>query len=163
MAAPDVLAALSLTAAVDLLVRWGRSIDGTQISSRNSSAGQLRSEWCRTQSPSGSRWLACPAGRGGTGAGARVGIIVISSLALGSSRQRDAPRPRGHPPHVQCSARNSAAERGGAKLGLGRLFECHQERDGGLGVRAEGEHTVAGEQDGLGTRSFRVQRGDRAG
>jgi hypothetical protein len=40
------------------------AIDGTQISSRNSTTGQLRSEWCLIQSPSGSRSLACPL-RGG--------------------------------------------------------------------------------------------------
>jgi thiol:disulfide interchange protein DsbA len=39
------------------------AIDGTQISTRNSITGQLRSEWCRTQSPSGSRSLTCPVGR----------------------------------------------------------------------------------------------------
>src|SRR3984957_9801864 len=75
------------------------AIDGTQISARNSSTGQLRSVWCRTQSPSGSRSLTGPAGRGGTGAGARVGIIVISSLALGSTRHADRDRvhQRGQP------------------------------------------------------------------
>ena len=39
--------------------RMTRAIDGTQISVRNSSTGQLRSEWCRIQSPSGSRSLTC--------------------------------------------------------------------------------------------------------
>ena len=40
--------------------RMTSAIDGTQISARNSSTGQLRSEWCRIQSPSGSRSLTCP-------------------------------------------------------------------------------------------------------
>jgi hypothetical protein len=39
------------------------AIDGTQISSRNSSTGQLRSESCRIQSRSGSRSFASPARR----------------------------------------------------------------------------------------------------
>jgi hypothetical protein len=53
---------------------------------------------------------------------------------------------------TQC---RSAVARGSPR----RLFDHHQERDGCLGVRAEGEHIVAGEQDGLGSRSFRDQLG----
>jgi hypothetical protein len=41
----------------------------------------------------------------------------------------------------------------GAQFGLRRLLERDQERDRRLGVRAEGEHPVAAQQDGLRTRS----------
>src|SRR5262249_56799857 len=59
------------------------AIDGTQISARNSSTGQLRSEWCRTQSPSGSRSLTCPVGRCWTGGvRARAGAFVLSPPPL---------------------------------------------------------------------------------
>src|SRR6202162_3995327 len=79
--------------------KMSSAIDGTQISARNSSTGHLRSEWCRTQSPSGSRSLTCPAGRGGAGAGAWVGILVISSLPFGlpATQNRDRVHQRGQP------------------------------------------------------------------
>ena len=67
------------------------------------------------------------------------------------------------PPSPRCAMSRAAripAEDGGAQLGLRRLLERDQERDGRLGVRAEGEHAVAGEQDGLGTRSFLDQLDD---
>jgi hypothetical protein len=47
-----------------------------------------------------------------------------------------------------------------AKLGLGRLFERHQERDGGLGVRAEvWDSTPAGAR--LTATSFTARRSAR--
>ena len=59
--------------------KMSSAIDGTQISARNSSTGQLRSEWCRIQSPIGSRSLTCPAlGPRAGGTDVPAGVMVFS-------------------------------------------------------------------------------------
>ena len=59
--------------------KMSSAIDGTQISARNSSTGQLRSEWCRIQSPIGSRSLTCPAlGPRTGGTDVPAGVMVFS-------------------------------------------------------------------------------------
>ena len=66
--AAKIQATASNVPAVGFPPRMTRAIDGTQISTRNSTTGQLRSEWCLIQSPSGSRSLTCalrPRGVGG--------------------------------------------------------------------------------------------------
>ena len=58
--AAKIQATWSNVLALGFAPKMTSAIDGTQIRTRNSSTGQLRSEWCRTQSPSGSRSSACP-------------------------------------------------------------------------------------------------------
>src|SRR5580700_52351 len=65
--AVKIHAAASNVAVVVLEPTMYSAIDGTQISARNSSTGKLRSEWCRYQSPSGSRSLSRSASAVGPG------------------------------------------------------------------------------------------------
>src|SRR5487761_1864760 len=92
--AAKIQATWSNVLALGLVPKMSSAIDGTQISTRNSSTGQLRSEWCLSQSPSGSSSLTCARRCGTDGLGARAGgIILVSSPPPPLSHHHDTPSP----------------------------------------------------------------------